>query len=942
MRGLTLFLKDLSKCEGVKHEELQRINKELANIRSKFKGDKPLNGYQKKKYICKLVFIFLLGYKFDFGLIEAINLLSSNAYSEKQAGYLFISVVMKEDSVHMPLIISTLKNDLSSSNYIFQNLALRFIANSTSDDIKCADSLIDLVINMLLYSNADDSVKQSAVLTLLKFLRMKSGIILDEFKIKCLINLISHHDLGLVTASVSLVEFLTKKYPLQCESCVNPCIDRLSRILATSANDCQDYAYYSVAAPWITVKLLRILQNFPTILDASLRIKLRETLQLILKKASDSSFDKAGRSQHNNAKYAVIFEAISLIIQMDIQGLLLSRAFYILGATLQHKEMNLKCMALDMMTQLASTTVYLNHIKTQWNAVLNLLKSESDNAIKKQAAHLLYIICSECNVKPIVSEMINFLACEYDCTEEDLSKITSLAERFGIDRQWYFDVILKLFQIYGDKMSDKVWHLLIKVVADDGSIQEYAAKESYYALCENNCHDTVIKMTGYILGEFGYLIARHPQSDYKKQFNALKQKYYTCSSSTKALLLTSFMKFINIYPDLKDEVHFMLKDKRNIQNEDEEIQQRAVEYLKLSEIASRDLLATVLEAMPFSMQKASATAAKSEGKKSQKSYLEEHQRRKSLTIFSSHTNVTNAVENPNEVNTRVSRFEPHSNILRASSQSNFDLLTTIFKDTPIFNTATETPLKTTMPTPRISYIASNESFLHNLLFNEKAKLYENDVIVIVIHCDFKDHLGRFHLQYMNKTNYDLSDFCVQENFSNVKNKCLTQLKPIAYKLLAKCIIDQDMRFECLKEFEEMPSLNLKFLLNKGINEIKLMLPLTLNKFVKPGDMPAEAFAERWKNSEVLVEVVRNFPAKYPMIYGVTRQKLKGFRLAVIENLNFGSENFHCAGIFCTREYQMGFLVCLERYLLTNMYRSRVRSRDSNLSRIVSDLLLKLL
>lgn len=63
---------------------MKRMNKELANIRSKFKGDKTLDGYQKKKYVCKLLFIFLLGHDIDFGHMEAVNLLSSNKYSEKQ------------------------------------------------------------------------------------------------------------------------------------------------------------------------------------------------------------------------------------------------------------------------------------------------------------------------------------------------------------------------------------------------------------------------------------------------------------------------------------------------------------------------------------------------------------------------------------------------------------------------------------------------------------------------------------------------------------------------------------------------------------------------------------------------------------------------------------------------------------------------------------------
>lgn len=83
MRGLAVFISDIRNCKS-KEAETKRINKvlpqifnhrthcfkELANIRSKFKGDKTLDGYHKKKYVCKLLFIFLLGHDVDFGHIE--------------------------------------------------------------------------------------------------------------------------------------------------------------------------------------------------------------------------------------------------------------------------------------------------------------------------------------------------------------------------------------------------------------------------------------------------------------------------------------------------------------------------------------------------------------------------------------------------------------------------------------------------------------------------------------------------------------------------------------------------------------------------------------------------------------------------------------------------------------------------------------------------------
>src|SRR4029077_18352263 len=57
MRGLVQFIADLRNARARELEE-KRINKELANIRQKFK-EGGLNGYQKKKYVCKLLYVYI-------------------------------------------------------------------------------------------------------------------------------------------------------------------------------------------------------------------------------------------------------------------------------------------------------------------------------------------------------------------------------------------------------------------------------------------------------------------------------------------------------------------------------------------------------------------------------------------------------------------------------------------------------------------------------------------------------------------------------------------------------------------------------------------------------------------------------------------------------------------------------------------------------------------
>jgi hypothetical protein len=52
---------------------------------------------------------------------------------------------------------------------------------------------------------------------------------------------------------------------------------------------------------------------------------------------------------------------------------------------------------------------------------------------------------------------------------------------------------------------------------------------------------------GYIVGEFGNLITGDQRSSPAVQFRLLHSKYHLCLSGTMALLLTTYVKFINLF-----------------------------------------------------------------------------------------------------------------------------------------------------------------------------------------------------------------------------------------------------------------------------------------------------------------------------------------------------------------------------------------------------------
>lgn len=127
MRGLTIFISDLRNARARDSEE-KRINTELAKIRQKFRDTK-LNGYERKKYICKLLYMYILGWDVDFGHLEAVKLISSTKYSEKQIGYLAVTLFLNEKNDLLHLVVNSIKKDMLDSNELFNSLALHCIAN---------------------------------------------------------------------------------------------------------------------------------------------------------------------------------------------------------------------------------------------------------------------------------------------------------------------------------------------------------------------------------------------------------------------------------------------------------------------------------------------------------------------------------------------------------------------------------------------------------------------------------------------------------------------------------------------------------------------------------------------------------------------------------------------------------------------------------------------
>ncbi|VDN16243.1 unnamed protein product, partial [Dibothriocephalus latus] len=151
-----------------------------------------------------------------------------------------------------------------------------------------------------------------------------------------------------------------------------------------------------------------------------------------------------------------------------------------------------------------------------------------------------------------------------------------MAEKYATDYSWYVDTILMLIRVAGDYVSDEVWHRVVQIVVNREDVQAYAAKTVFETRqLPSDIIDFTLSLTVF---------------SPKVQFQLLHSKYHLCTPTTRQLLLSTYVKMINLFPELKESIVEVLGQDSNYRSSDVEIQQRSAEYLALSRVATQDVL----------------------------------------------------------------------------------------------------------------------------------------------------------------------------------------------------------------------------------------------------------------------------------------------------------------------------------------------------------------
>lgn len=943
MRGLSVFISDIRNCPNKEQERL-RVDKELGNIRTRFKNEKGLTPYEKKKYVWKMLYIYMLGYDVDFGHMEAVSLISAPKYPEKQVGYIVTSCLLNENHDFLRLAINTVRNDIIGRNETFQCLALTMVGNIGGREF--AESLAADVQKLLVSSSCRPLVRKKAALCLLRLYRKNPDVVNIDGWADRMAQLLDERDIGVLTSSMSLLVALVSNNHEAYWSCLPKCVRILER-LARNQDIPQEYTYYGIPSPWLQVKTMRALQYFPTIEDPNIRRSLFEVLQRIL-----MGTDVVKNVNKNNAAHAVLFEALALVMHLDAEKEMMSQCVALLGKFIAVREPNIRYLGLENMTRMLMVTDVQDIIKRHQAQIITSLK-DPDISIRRRALDLLYGMCDVSNAKDIVEELLQYLSTADFAMREELSlKAAILAEKFAPDLSWYVDVILQLIDKAGDFVSDDIWFRVVQFVTNNEDLQPYAAAKAREYLDKPAIHETMVKVSAYLLGEFSHLLSRRPGCSPKEIFSVIHEKLPTVSTSSIPILLSTYAKILmHTQPpdqELQNQIWAIFSKYESCI--DVEIQQRAVEYFALSRKGAA--LMDILAEMPKFPERQSALIKRAEdaevdtAEQSAIKLRAQQQMSNALVVTdqrpangpppptigllsivkvpdmsgdAEHTSADQGLTQANGTLNKVDPQPPSADLLG-------DLLGTLAIEGPP-GAAVQSELKAASglegvpsaadsaaivpvgeQTNSVQPIGNTNERFYALCLKDSGVLYEDPYIQIGIKAEWRAQHGRLVLFLGNKNTSPLDS--VQALIlppSHLKIELSLVPETIPPRAQVQCPLE----VLNLRPSRDVAVLDFSYKFSTNMVNVKLRLPAVLNKFLQPITVSAEEFFPQWRSLSgpplKLQEVVRGVR---PLPLGEMANLLNSFRLVICPGLDPNPNNLVASTTFYSESTRA--MLCLVR------------------------------
>lgn len=871
-RGLHNFISEIRAIDD-KALEIQRVDKELGNIRQKFSNSSSLSAYQKKKYVWKLCYIYMLGYDVDFGHVEFISLLSAPNFSEKSVGYMAIGLLLRPDDQLMHLVYNSIRVDLHSHVVHSKTLALGAIANLGGEDMatnlaadvkKVLVDTLEMPLRQHRFSFVDSAkppdeaemersvmaIMKKAALATLRMYRSVPEVIDAAEWVSILGNLLRRDNIGLMTSAMALITGLASHNHFAFEKLVPAVVNILTKLVIDSTCPA-DYVYYRVPCPWLQARCLRFLQYFKEP-EGEQWATLSSVLLRILTRG-EAAHDSINVQ---NTQYSLVFEAIALVVSWgptDPRGdhyELREMTHRLLGKYIAVNDANVKYLALDMLSRVCKVDGVVDTLKTYQHIVVASL-NDADMSVRKRSLEVVFLITDATNAHSVVAELVIALTTADEAMREDMVvKIAILAQRFYENIRWYVDTMVEVIVIAGNFVAEAVWHHIVQTVINNEVVHEYAAQKLFNSVQNKFCQEVCICLAAYLLGEVGFTICDKPGCSGFEQFAALHQHFELATSPSKSILLTCYIKLSNQYPDLAEDVQAVFTKLST--SAILELQQRACEYGALP-TQGADIMQAILERMPSWIEKEQSVlqsmvvtreAARDTSDKAswQVSNDEKAASRRASVAASSQPHAA-PVRPQAGAKWTPSTGEPPA----PAPAANVDLLS-------MYDDAADSSFAVSSAS---SALSADEQVQVIKLFhragvagNVKTPLYENANITVNCQADYRGAQGRIAITLYNKGDADVTDiaFEVQSVYESEYIVVKTQ-PPAGNRISSMDEVKMQVAIACRRPFCDMtsaPTCTVRYKCMGSQRILELRLPVTAMSFCEPVSFGKEDFMGRWK------------------------------------------------------------------------------------------------
>jgi len=494
---------DLVKAIGEsksKQEEDRIIVSEIRLLKNRFQ-EKSLSKKVIKECLVRLIYVEMLGHDASFAYVHAIQLTAAGNLMQKKVGYLCASLTLSPEHEFRFMLVNQLQRDLGSANLLEVSTALIALAKLIT--VEMIPALLPYVQKLL--DHEQSSVKQKAILALYRVYQLDHDAVdhlQDRFR-----SVLSDKDPSVMGSSLCILHELAKDSPAKFKDLVPSFVSILKQIIEHKL--AKDFDYHRIPAPWIQIKLLKVLALLGAN-DQKSSEAMYDVLQDCMKRASSGIY----------VGYAIMYECVRTVTTIYPNPVLLDAAAASIARFIQSDCHNLKYLGV---TGLAS--VVRDHPKyaTEHQMIVLDCLEDPDETLKRKTLDLLFRMTNPVNAEVVVDKLLFFLknAVDKSLRNDLVTRICQLAERFAPSNIWYVRTIAKVFELSGELVEAEVAHNLLRLLAEgvgeedgegnedgnpDDAMRREACEVFYDMFSKSALPDLLLKVIFWTLGEYSYLM----------------------------------------------------------------------------------------------------------------------------------------------------------------------------------------------------------------------------------------------------------------------------------------------------------------------------------------------------------------------------------------------------------------------------------------------------